>query len=65
MDNTTETVSDNTTENTVEDWIDSVTDERGVYIGQEKEVVGYYKRIGIVKVGGTYEELAAYLETGE
>ncbi len=56
-DNTTETVSDNTTENTVEDWIDSVTDERGVYIGQEKEVVGYYKRIGMVKVGGTYEEM--------
>jgi hypothetical protein len=40
-----------------DNWIDSVTDEQGVYIGQDKEVVGYYKRIGIAKVGGTYEEM--------
>ncbi len=41
----------------VVDWIDSITDENGVYIGQEKEVVGYYKRTGIAKIDGTYEEM--------
>lgn len=51
--NTSETTTDHTTEN----WIDSITDENGVYIGQDKEVVGYYKRIGIVKIDGTYEDM--------
>ena len=51
--NKAETTTDRTTEN----WIDSITDENGVYIGQDKEVVGYYKRIGIVKVGETYEDM--------
>lgn len=46
-----------TTENTTNNWIDSITDEHGVYIGQDKEVVGYYKRIGIVKIDGTYEDM--------
>ena len=27
------------------------------YIGQDKEVIGYYKRIGIAKIGGTYEDM--------
>ena len=49
--------TDNTAEDTVDDWIDSITDEQGVYIGQDKEVVGYYKRIGIAKIGGTYEDM--------
>ncbi len=51
--NKAETTTDRTTEN----WIDSITDENGVYIGQDKEVVGYYKRTGIVKVGETYEDM--------
>lgn len=55
--NTTESTAENTTENTVENWIDSVTDDNGVYIGQDKEVVGSYKRVGIVKIGGTYEDM--------
>ena len=54
--------TDNTTDPTVEGWIDSVTDERGVYIGQEKEVVGYYKRVGIVEIGGTYDDILKYRE---
>lgn len=54
--------TDNTTDPTVEGWIDSVTDERGVYIGQEKEVVGYYKRVGIVEIGGTYDDMLKYRE---
>ncbi len=45
------------TELTTANWIDSVTDENGVYIGQDKEVAGYYKRIGIAKTGGTYEDM--------
>ena len=49
--------TEKTAENTTNNWIDSVTDERGVYIGQDKEVVGYYKRIGIVKIDGTYEDM--------
>ena len=54
---TTDNTTENTSDDPVENWIDSVTDERGVYIGQEKEVVGKYKRIGIVKIGGTYEDM--------
>ena len=38
-------------------WIDSVTDEQGVYIGQDKEVIGYYKRNGIAKIDGTYDDM--------
>jgi hypothetical protein len=34
-----------------------LTDEEGVYVGQDKEVPGYYKRIGIAKIGGTYEDM--------
>ncbi len=45
---------------TTEDWIDSITDENGVYIGQDKEVIGYYKRIGIAKIGGTYEDMLEF-----
>ncbi len=33
------------------------TDEQGQYIGQDKEAVGYYKRIGIAKADETYEEM--------
>ena len=59
--NTTETpkdyITETSTDYTTENWIDSITDENGVYIGQDKEVVGYYKRIGIVKVGETYEDM--------
>ena len=54
---TTETTTQTTTDQTVENWIDSVTDENGVYIGQDKEVVGCYKRIGIARIGGTYEDM--------
>ena len=54
---TTEKTAENTTENTTNNWIDSITDERGVYIGQDKEVVGCYKRTGIVKIDGTYEDM--------
>ena len=50
---TTETSTDYAADN----WIDSITDENGVYIGQDKEVPGYYKRIGVVKIGGTYEDM--------
>lgn len=46
-----------TTDHTTRNWIDSVTDENGVYIGQDKEVVGYYKRVSIVKIGETYEDM--------
>ncbi len=49
--------SETTMEYTTYNWIDSITDENGVYIGQDKEVVGYYKRIGIVKIGETYEDM--------
>ena len=63
--NTTDSITDNTTENTTEntDWIDSITDERGVYIGQDKEVIGYYKRIGIAKIDGTYEDMLELRDT--
>ena len=54
--NTTETTTQTTTDHTVENWIDSITDN-GVYIGQDKEVVGCYKRIGIARIGGTYEDM--------
>lgn len=55
--NTTDNTAEVPTEDTVENWIESVTDEQGVYIGQDKEVIGYYKRIGIAKIGGTYEDM--------
>ena len=35
----------------------SFVNERGEYIGQDKEVVGYYRRIGIAKANETYEEM--------
>ena len=54
---TTDNTAEDTAEDSVENWIDSVTDEQGVYIGQDKEVIGYYKRIGIAKIGGTYEDM--------
>ena len=57
--NKAETTTDHTTEN----WIDSITDENGIYIGQDKEVVGCYKRIGIVKVGETYEDMLELRDT--
>ena len=53
----TDNAKDNTAESTAENWIESITDESGVYIGQEKEVVGYYKRIGIAKINSTYEDM--------
>ena len=56
-DNPTGDPTEISTEEAIENWINSVTDEQGVYIGQDKEVVGYYKRIGIAKVGSTYEEM--------
>ncbi len=55
--NTTGTDTETTTDHSAENWIDSITDENGVYIGQDKEVVGYYKRIGITKLDGTYEDM--------
>ena len=55
--NTTDNTAEVPTEDPVENWIESVTDEQGVYIGQDKEVIGYYKRIGIAKIGGTYEDM--------
>ena len=42
-----------------------LTDERGVYLGQDKEVPGYYKRISISKEGATIEELKELLEEGK
>ncbi len=33
------------------------TNGQGEYVGQDKEVIGYYKRIGIAKIGGTYEDM--------
>ncbi len=59
--NTTDSITDNTADHA--EWIDSVTDERGVYIGQEKEVIGYYKRIGIAKIDGTYEDMLELRDT--
>ena len=59
-DNATENTTESTANHTTEDWIDSITDENGVYIGQDKEVIGYYKRIGIAKIGGTYEDMLEF-----
>lgn len=62
-DNTTDNPAEDETENTIanytdyDSWIDSITDERGVYVGQDKEVTGYYKRIGIARIDGTYEDM--------
>lgn len=53
----TDNPAENTAEDPVDEWIDSVTDERGVYIGQDKEVVGCYKRISIARINGTYEDM--------
>ena len=61
--NTADHAADHTADNA--DWIDSVTDERGVYIGQDKEVIGYYKRIGIVKIGGTFKEMSELRDIGK
>ncbi len=33
------------------------TNGQGEYVGQDKEVIGYYKRVGIAKVDETYEEM--------
>ena len=42
-----------------------LTDERGGYLGQDKEVPGYYKRVSITKDGETIEELKELLEEGK
>jgi hypothetical protein len=42
-----------------------LTDERGIYAGQDKEVPGYYKRVSITKEGETIEELKELLEEGK
>ena len=53
--NTKEDTANDSTDN--DSWIDSITDEQGNYIGQDKEVIGYYKRIGIAKIDSTYDDM--------
>lgn len=40
----------------------SVVNDQGEYIGQDKEVVGRYKRVSIAKEGETYEEMKDLLD---
>lgn len=42
-----------------------ILDDNGEYIGQDKEVIGYYKRVGIAKVDETYEEMLELLDEGK
>lgn len=50
----------NNTDNAGENHPD--TGGQGQYIGQDKEVAGYYKRISIAKDGETYEEMKEMLD---
>lgn len=43
----------------------SAADDPGEYIGQDKEVIGYYRRIGIAKADETYEEMLELREPGK